>query len=154
LFVDFLTESDRRLTCFRKIPDIANYFDDPRDILYDTRMELRLDWVHLRDRLNRIPEPVRAKYDSENELIERIRSATELALKRVKRTYKTAIPQYHNGKLQLLLPLCILSPVKADAALVVSREREVYIGWSILSLDQAYNNSRLIARPDTEWLNP
>ena len=30
----------------------------------------------------------------------------------------------------------------------------VYVATTVLSLDWAYSNARLIARPDTEWLDP
>ena len=41
-----------------------------------------------------------------------------------------------------------------DLALVVSRVAgEKYQGETILTLDMAYKNSRLITRPDSDWLN-
>lgn len=83
-----------------------------------------------------------------------IESAVNAAKRRVKRNYKTAIPQYNRGRVQLLLPLCITSRDKADLALVVSRENQVYRGETVLTLDMAYNNARLLARPDREWLDP
>ena len=64
------------------------------------------------------------------------------------------LPQYHRGQLQLLLPLCLSRPEQADLALVVVKVEQVYRGSTVLTLDMAYNNARLIARPDTEWLDP
>ena len=58
------------------------------------------------------------------------------------------------GGLQLLLPLCLVRPDQADLALVVERENQVYRASTVLTLDMAYNNARLVARPDTEWLDP
>ncbi len=87
-----------------------------------------------------------------------IRSALDGAIsaakRRVRRNYKTAIPQFHRGRLQLLLPLCLIRPDRADLALVVARENRVYRASTVLTLDMAYNNARLVARPDTEWLDP
>ena len=80
--------------------------------------------------------------------------AISAAKRRVRRNYKTAIPQYYRGGLQLLLPLCLVEPHRADLALVVARENMVYRASTVLTLDMAYNNARLVARPDTEWLNP
>ena len=82
--------------------------------------------------------------------------------KRVYRNYKTAIPQYFRegggeaGKLQLLLPICLQNPSVADLALTVEKteQGDAYRGSIILTLDMAYNNARLLARPDTEWLQP
>ena len=39
----FAKESDRVLTFFAQRPDIANYFSDPTELLYDTRVELVVD---------------------------------------------------------------------------------------------------------------
>ena len=76
----------------------------------------------------------------------------EDAKKRVRRNYKTAIPQYYDGKIQLLLPLCLTSKTDADLALVVERGNNVYRASTCLTLDMAINNARLIAKPDDEWL--
>lgn len=74
------------------------------------------------------------------------------AQRRVKRNYKTAIPQYYKGKLQLLLPLCLKTKATADLALVIEKENGVYRASTCLTLDMAVNNARLIAKPDDEWL--
>ena len=84
----------------------------------------------------------------------RFDGATAALKRRVRRNYKTAIPQFYRGKLQLLLPLCLQSNARADLALVVERQPNSYYAWTVLPLDAAYNNARLIARPDTEWLMP
>lgn len=73
---------------------------------------------------------------------------------RVYRNYKTAIPQFHRGEIQLLLPLCLERPDRADLALVVSRVGDCYRGDTVLTLQMAYNNARLLTRPDREWLTP
>lgn len=74
------------------------------------------------------------------------------AKRRVRRNYKTAIPQYYNGRLQLLLPLCLQTKANADLALVIEKENGVYRASTCLTLDMAINNARLIAKPDDEWL--
>ena len=83
-----------------------------------------------------------------------LEGAIKHALIRVRRNYKTAIPQFYRGKIQLLLPLCFRTRTSADLALVIERQRDTYRASTCLTLDMAYNNARLIARPDTEWLLP
>ena len=81
---------------------------------------------------------------------------TEAQIKdRVYRNYKTAVPQYWRGRIQLLLPLCLVQDGKADLALVVEKERDgrCYRGNTVLTLDMAYSNARLLARPDPDWLS-
>jgi hypothetical protein len=82
------------------------------------------------------------------------KGAIDSAKERVKRNYKTAIPQYYNGTIQLLLPLSLTDPAVADLALVVERFHEFYRASTCLTLDMAYNNARQLARPDRDWLKP
>lgn len=148
----FLAESDRRMTFFAKRPDIADYFEDPAELIYDTRVDLIVDIPHIiQDNRDRFPEKLR---DNEFVLRSAVEGALNAAKRRVRGNYKTAIPQFYQGKLQLLLPLCLQAPNRADLALVVERGPHVYYGPTVLPLDAAYRNARLIARPDREWLQP
>ncbi len=152
-FIKFERESDRIMTHFKERPKLAHYFSDPIDLLYDVNRRLIPDFEHIvDDREDRFPESFKTL--SDDQIMERLRSAIDSALKRVRRNYKTAIPQFYNGGIQLLLPLCLEQPEKADLALVVARENEIYRANTILPLDWAYNNARLLAKPDREWLNP
>ena len=56
--------------------------------------------------------------------------------------------------IQLLLPLCLNQPDRADLALVVDKVGNSYRGNTVLTLDMAYRNARLITRPDSDWLRP
>lgn len=90
----------------------------------------------------------------------RFRNAVTVALARVAWNYKTAIPVYYPTakKLQLLLPLALEDKKKIDVALVCNHvykpEEGVnnYEGRTIFTLQMAYNNARLITRPDSDWL--
>lgn len=85
-----------------------------------------------------------------------VNEAIELALKRVSWNYKAAIPSYYpkHDSMSFLLPLCLLNPDRADAALVVElQESGVYQGVTILTMEMAYKDARLICRPDSDWLN-
>ena len=87
----------------------------------------------------------------------RLDAAVELALKRVRWNYKTAIPVYFptNNRMNMLLPLALVSDEVIDIALVVERtDSGNYLGHTILPLDWAYNNARLVCRPNSEWLSP
>ena len=76
--------------------------------------------------------------------------------KKVAANYKMAVPQYYSGKIQLLLPLCLVDPNKPDLALVVSKNSvgNYYQGHTCLTLEMAYNNARLNAKPESNWLQP
>ena len=60
--------------------------------------------------------------------------------------------------MQLLLPLALEHKGTIDVALVCNhkydQEQEVnnYEGRTIFTMEMAYNNARLITRPDSDWL--
>ncbi len=90
-----------------------------------------------------------------NRLKNRIEDAVDLALKRVEWNYKTAIPMYFPTRNtgSLLLPLSLVDEDHVDLALVVERQASgAYQGQTILPLNLAYSNSRLVTRPDSDWL--
>jgi hypothetical protein len=156
----FYRESDHRLLRFQKLPDRASYFDEPADLLYDPRLDLRIQYEHIvNDSVERFPDDLQ---QDERRRVEAVRQAVKHAEFRVQQNYKAAIPQYYwptridtdPGKLQLLLPLCLQDVNRADLALSVDKVGSVYRAATVLTLDMAYNNARLIARPDKEWLEP
>jgi hypothetical protein len=75
---------------------------------------------------------------------------------KVIRNYKVAIPHWYDKKMQLLLPLNLTDDKIADVALVVDKDkdRNIYRATTILPMDLAHIDARLITRPDREWLNP
>lgn len=84
-----------------------------------------------------------------------IDDAVDVACKRVRWNFKTAIPCYYPraNAMSLLLPLCLMSDDEADLALVVQlMPSGNYQGQTVLTMRQAYMNARLICRPDSEWL--
>ena len=90
-----------------------------------------------------------------NNLKNRLEAAIHLTLKRVEWNYKTAIPVYFPTRnlCSLLLPLCLLEEGQVDLALGVEHlQSGAYQGQTVLPLDLAYNNSRLLTRPDSDWL--
>ncbi len=105
----------------------------------------------------RLGDRIREDPRTLNRLKNRLQDATDLALKRVEWNYKTAIPMYfpRQNRGSLLLPLALVDESKVDLALVVSRHSNgSYQGETILPLSLAYQDSRLVSRPDSDWLQP
>ena len=163
--LDFCRESDGNLNRFAPLPERASYFTDHTELTYDTRLDLRINIDHIIDdpqNLERFSDDLKAL--KKQQLINTFHGAIDHAKKRLKRNYKTAIPQFYRGKfqpegqLQLLLPLCFTDATKADLALAVYKvkngDEHFYSGRTCLTLDMAINNARLITRPDDEWLKP
>jgi len=156
-FKSFVKKSDNQfLVNFSKnIPEQADYFDKPELLIFNPRCELIPDIDHIiSDNNERFPSHLRGADDAE--LRRQLMGAIDDVKKRVKTNYKIAIPQYYDGKIQLLLPLCLTagSP-NADLALVIHKINEsTYSARTCLTLKMAYNNARLIVKPQSNWLKP
>lgn len=154
-FIKFCKYSDPSLRVITTLPDTAHYFDDPSELLYDARLELRTNVDHIiQDNRDRFPAPLNEeKYHHQLRIT--LHGAITDAINRNKRNYKTAIPQFYQNRIQLLLPLYLTSYDSPDLALAVYKhDGKFYMATTCLTLDMAYNNARLIARPDMEWLIP
>lgn len=84
-----------------------------------------------------------------------IDNAVSLALKRVSYNPGTAVPMFYpkDNCMCLLIPLCLLDNKRESVALVVKRTNaKKYEGATILTLDMAYADARVIARPSRDWL--
>ncbi|MAI23422.1 MAG: hypothetical protein CL828_05130 [Crocinitomicaceae bacterium] len=88
-------------------------------------------------------------------LVQWFEAALDRALDLLHMDYKLAVPAWHaKGKcVALMLPLQVrqrdtnvVLAVKWDA------QKEYYVGINLLTMEMAYNNARLIARPEASWL--
>lgn len=148
--------SDTSDPFFRKImnlPRRAEYFKDIRDLIYDTKAELRVNSAHILSNPNnvaRLPNEIaQAQY-----ITTLFDGAINLSKKKVEANYKAAVPQFYENQICYLLPICLTSTETADLSLAVRWHDGYYTGHTCLTLDMAYNNARLIACPNSEWLNP
>ena len=154
-FEGFYTSYQLGMLGVTDYPLRANYFSDPNALVFDTNCEIIPQYKHIfndAENFLRIPESIR---ESPNKIM-LFDGAVRRAKHMIDANYKTAVPQYYKGKIQLLIPICLINENKPDLALVVSKNDagNQYLGHSCLSLDMAYNNARLIARPDSAWLHP
>lgn len=166
---------------FETLPVRAAYIENPSILIFDESKSIYCDWEHIiLDNLSRLPlsflgkyielDETRFKMDRESyctELINAlknddrvfrsIKSAFEKSLatsiKKVTWNYRVAVPTYYpkSKKVSLLFPLSLCDEDKVDLALVVEKTKN-YVGHTILPLDWAYNNARLISRLDSDWL--
>lgn len=152
-FWRFCRRGEGDLNRFSSLPEMAHYYEDPGSLVYDSRKELRVNVEHIiEDNIDRFPDLLKSM--NPFGLQNLVKGAIDSAVERVRRNYKTAIPQYYQGNIQLLLPLTLLDPIKADLALVAERFGDFYRAATCLTLDMAYNNARQVARPDRDWLVP
>ena len=153
-FKAWLRRGAWELNKFAELPDMAHYFDEPTCLVFDGRKEFRVNVEHIITETprDRFPEPYMSMEDFALQTV--LKGAIDNARDRVRRSYKAAIPQYYRGQVQLLLPLCLSQPRRADLALVVERHATFYRASTCLTLDMAYNNARQLAKPDRDWLQP
>lgn len=151
--ISFLTEYELGKKGIEKYPGRADYFADPELLIFDWHYKINIYYKHiLEDNKSRINIP-KDILESQN-LLNTFNGAIDTMKKRVSANYKLAVPQYFEGRVQLLLPLCLHSDDVPDLALVVTKVGNVYQGHTCLTLDMAYNNARLIAKPESNWLDP
>jgi hypothetical protein len=151
---NFFDSYSNRLRDFDTLPEVSKYIDDPSDLVFDTNLDIEINYDHIiNDNIDRLPEAVR-----ENPRLAHVALSGAInSLKgRVIRNYKLAIPTWYQSHMTLLLPLNIIDESIADLALVVDKDkgRKIYRARTILTMDMAYMNARLITRPDSDWLNP
>lgn len=149
--IGFLRESDVRLSQFDPLPERARYFDDPGELIFDYRCPIRSNKQHiLVDNRSRLPHEYQTdeKYET---LVRQFDGAVAEIEKKLSANYKFAVPQYYQNKMQLLIPLCFTGNTP-ELALAIEKQGAVYIARTCLTLDMAYNNARLIVKPETDWL--
>ena len=176
-------KSSNRVFCnySRNAPlEMATFYDDPGDLLFNWEVAQKPGGINIadehifQDNMNRInlglrDQALRFNFDNLQD-IARCRQMFEGALKASlelsKRNYKLVAPQFWpaTGKIQFLMPI-YLEGVQAiqegeskevlppTVALSMEMVHGQYIGTTILTLDMAYQNARLIARPDGFWLD-
>ena len=149
----FFTDGEAALSGV-KLPSRVRFYVDPGELVYDYHLPLRVNRGHiLTEHSERLPESFQNL--SLQEQSSRLEGAWHMAEKRASANYALAVPQYFHGKIQLLLPLC-LEGDSTDVALVVERveqnDEAFYRGSTCLTLEMAYNNARLLCRPESSWL--
>ena len=158
-FNGFFKETDKFFTTnFSAIPPLADYCNNVKDLIYDSSLELNLRKEHIID--DNFDRFVEVGYTNK-ELISVLLDSAKVTLeKKLKRNFKLALPfYYHNtetgeNKIQLLAPLYFPgAPVRLALVLnkISSDAKEYYEGVTVLLVEWAYMNSRLIVKPDEEW---
>lgn len=156
-FKAFVKKSDNNLLRHfsHAIPEVANFFDRPELLIFNPKCDLIPDLDHIiGDNLSRFPVHLQSADDAE--LRRQLIGAIDEVKKKVRSNYKIAVPQYYDSKIQLLLPLCLTSgSPNPDLALVIHKLNDTtYTARTCLTLKMAYNNARLIVKPQSNWLKP
>ncbi|MFW2087542.1 DUF3825 domain-containing protein [Acinetobacter baumannii] len=155
VFKDFIKKSDTRLiNNFSDIPEIANYFSKPEDLIFNPTLEIIPQIDHIvEDNIDRFPNSW--QNSPKEKICSDLDGAIRSMAKKIRTNYTLAVPQYFGGKIQLLLPLHLTyGSDKPDLALVIHKTQQgnAYTARTCLTLEMAYNNARLIVKPLSSWL--
>lgn len=127
-------------------PDIAQALADAQ-LVQDTKQR--------KEALRRAGAMAWDDVDLRNSIHSDIQVAVERGKRRAAWNLRTTVPAYYPRRksMSLLLPLCLERWDVTDLALVLSLGLAgSYKGETILDMSQAYNDARLVSRPESEWL--
>jgi hypothetical protein len=151
----FIDSYSEKMQFYTPTPEIATYIEDANDLVFDTKLDIDTNLTHIVEQnIDRFPSILQGNAKmAENIILGSIQTLKE----KVKRNYKIAIPHWYENKIQLLLPLVLTNEENiAELAFVVDKDkhRNIYRGKTILTMDMAYIDARLITKPDDDWLTP
>lgn len=159
---DKSTSELRTLKFGKERPVQPQFFDNVNDVIFQTDWEIDKNF----DTFNHIIEDRRDRFPDEYKsqktdiLSRKLDDAIKFAVALAQRNYKFIVPMYYpqTNSIQLLMPIYLNGAYSKhpDFALILTpdSDHELYIPKTILPLDSAYQNARLIAKPDESWLNP
>jgi hypothetical protein len=154
-FYSFIDSYSDKMQYYRPTPDIATYITDANDLVFNNNLEIDTNIGHIVEKnIDRFPAVLQGNVKmAENIIMGSIQSLKE----KLRRNYKIAIPHWYENKIQLLLPLVLTNDDNiAELAFVVDKDkdRNIYRGKTVLTMDMAYVDARLITKPDDDWLTP
>ncbi|MDD4511032.1 MAG: DUF3825 domain-containing protein, partial [Oscillospiraceae bacterium] len=118
---------------------------------YNPEWPIRVNIDHILgdpENMERIPEEVR----SARNLPLLLETAVELARRKAVVEPSIVVPQGYQGRVQYLLPICLTDMDQPDIAMTLSIMDGYYLGNTCLTLEMAYLNARLLAKPVASWL--
>ena len=133
-------------------PKRADYFSDPSRLVFNWHYKININYEHILDDLNtskRLPDSLK----NSDTPLETLTGVINKAIQKVIANYKLAIPHYYQNKIQLLVPLYFGSNNVPSVALVLNLMKNGYYqATTCLTMEMAYMDARLIARPESNWL--
>lgn len=153
-FCGFKTEYELGAIGIADYPERADYFQDPSLLVFDWHCKINVQYRHiLEDEENRKRLPKNVLENPRS--LEMLKGVIDTAIRRIMANYKLAVPHCFRNQIQLLIPLCFGASDKPDLALVLTKmPGGYYQAHTCLTMEMAYNNARLIAKPESNWLLP
>ena len=144
----------------KTMPEPIRFYKDKGDLIFsgtveefDIEDDYRLNHI-INERRSRFPECYK---DVHSEIIcDKIKSAIRKAIKVSYRDYKYIVPMYNlkTHRIQYLMPLHLDRSIdkSPELTIVIGESNGFWRVYTILNTDDAYDNARLLCRPDNTWL--
>ena len=145
----FKKESDWLfLENFNCTPKVPHFFENPADKYFNPNKEIIKNMDHiLDDNFDRFEQVLQEK--GKASLSSLLNTALELTIRKCKRNYRIAVPQYYKNKITYLLPVNLDGILMA---LAVENINDRYRVNTIFTLDMAYKSARVLMKPEVDWL--
>ncbi len=150
-FKGFFDESASWLKYISPLPEKPRYLMALNGVNYNPDWPIRVNVDHILgdgENLSRIPETIRMARN----LPLLLETAVELARRKAVVEPGIVVPQGYQGRVQYLLPICLTDMENPDLAMTLTVMDGYYVGNTCLTLEMAYLNARLLARPVAPWL--
>lgn len=150
-FKGFVDESSGLLKYVSPLPGRPAFPIKQWATYFDPAWEIRINVDHIlndEDNIMRLPESLRDAWN----LPLLLETAVELARRKATSDWNLAVPQVFQSQIQFLLPIHLTRMDRPDLAMALSIMEGYYIGHTCLTLQMAYQNARLLARPTAGWL--
>lgn len=147
----FADEVSPRLKYVSPLPQKPSYDMTQYGVNFNPEWPIRVNVDHIlgdEENVTRLPAEIR---EAQN-LPLLLETAVELARRKAVVEPSIVVPQGYQGKVQYLLPICLTNMDKPDLAMTLTIMDGYYLGNTCLTLEMAYLNARLLARPVTPWL--
>lgn len=152
-FKDFKDEYDLgAMDIEEKFPERADYFEDTSRLVFDWHCKVNINYNHILSTMHtfkRLPE----SFKNSTKQLELLKGVVDTAINKIIANYKLAVPSIYKDKIQLMIPLCFEESNKPDVALILDKKKgNYYQATTCLTMEMAYMDARLIAKPESNWL--
>lgn len=150
-FRGFCDELSPWLRYIQPLPQKPSYYTAKRGAGFHPDWPIRVNVEHIlgdTENLERIP----AKIRKAKNLPLLFETAVELGRRRAVVEPGIVVPQGYQGKIQYLLPVYLRDMKKPDLVMTLEVMDGYYMGHTCLTLEMAYLNARVVARPLAPWL--
>ena len=150
-FRGFCDELSPKLRYIEPLPQKPVYHMAQSGINFNPEWPIRVNVNHIlgdEENLERIP----AKIWKVKNLPLLFETAVELGRRKSVIEPGLVVPQGYQGRVQYLLPVYLTNMQKPDLAMTLTVMDGYYLGNTCLTLEMAYLNARVVARPMAPWL--